>query len=356
MRPHEIPRLTASSIAVAALVTLVPLASPSAQVQLQQGQQAGGVLIHTGGESGAYHSAFCPVLAGRLREAGVAARCAPSKGTRENLERVLAEPSHIAYGQLDVFTLESGLLSARNAFQILRQDDARECLFAVTKNRSITSFGALSMFAKNMTMYLPPRESGSAGTFQFLRSVDDDGLGRAGKVVTSNSVDEAIRQALSNDDGVAFFVQFPDPANERFQAIKRLGGHLVPVIDRDILRQEADGRRVYFAEETEIESPNFVSDGGRLVTACTPLVLFSGSSDRIGNDEARRVHEATTAAIKLMRHDALTPREPALQRVARRSRELSTTVLERLTRTSELARARAKPFLDWVIERAAPRI
>ncbi len=319
-------------------------------------QPAPGVSINTGGETGAYHSAFCPVLAARMKEGGVNARCVPSRGTRENLERVLADPGQFGYGQLDVFALESSLLSARNSFQILRQDDARECLFAVTRNRSITSFGALSMFAKNMAVFLPPKESGSAGTYQFLSTVDDDGLGRAKAVAYATSVDEAIKQALANDDGVAFFVQFPDASNERFQAIKRLGGHLVPVIDRDILRQEVAGRQVYFAEETEIDNPSFVSDGGKLTTACTPLVVFSGTSDRLANDDARRAHDATATAVKLMRHENLTPREPNLQRIARRSRELSSAALDRLTRTSELARARAKPFLDWVIERAAPRI
>jgi hypothetical protein len=340
-----------STAIIAALLALAPTT-----LLAQQPPQAPAIAIHTAGEAGAYHSAFCPVLSARLRESGVNARCTPSRGTRENLERILAEPSHFGYGQLDVFTLESNLLSARSSFQILRQDDARECLFAVTKNRSITSFGALSMFAKNMNVFLPPRESGSAGTFQFLRTVDDDGLGRARVVTHATTADDAIKQALASEDAVAFFVQFPDPTNERFQAIKRLGGHLVPVIDRDILRQEVDGRRVYFAEETEIDNPSFVSDGGKLTTACTPLIVFSGTSDRIANEEVRRTHDATSTAIKLMRHETLTPREPNLQRIVRRSREMSASTLDRLTRTSELARSRAKPFWEWVVERAAPRL
>ena len=338
------------------MTPLIALALSASAVMAQTTPQAPQIQIHTGGEAGAYHSAFCPVLAARLKEANVNGRCVTSKGTRENLERVLADPQHIGYGQLDVFALESGLLSARNAYEILRQDDARECLFAVTKNRSVTSFGALSMFAKSMTVYLPPKESGSAGTFQFLRAFDDDGLGRAKAVTYAATADEAIQQALASEDGVAFFVQFPDAGNARFQAIKRAGGHLVPVIDRDILRQEADGRRIYFAEETEIENPSFVSGGGKLITACTPLVVFSGNPARIASADARQSHEAIGTAIKLMAHDALTPREPALQRIARRTKELSGTTLERLTRTSELARTRAKPFIDWLIERAAPRL
>ena len=166
--------------------------------------------INTGGEAGAYHASFCPVLAARMRESGVAARCIPSGGTRENLERVLANPGQFAYGQLDVFALEAGLLSARQSFQIVRQDDARECLFAVTRNQSITSFGALSAAVKNMRVILPPKESGSAGTFQYLRHIDEDGLGRARSTTFAASLDEAIKETLASDDTVTFFVQFPD--------------------------------------------------------------------------------------------------------------------------------------------------
>ena len=42
----------------------------------------------------------------------------------------------------------------------------------------------------------------------------------------------------SADDTVSLFVQFADPDNERFELVRKLGGHLVPVIDRTILRQE----------------------------------------------------------------------------------------------------------------------
>ena len=40
---------------------------------------------------------------------------------------------------------------------------------------------------------------------------------------------------------MTLFVQFPDPTNARFKAITKQGGNIIPVIDRSILRQEADG-------------------------------------------------------------------------------------------------------------------
>ena len=86
------------------------------------------------------------------------------------------------------------------------------------------------------------------------------------------------------------------------------------------------------------------------------MVVFTGDSDRIADPEARRSHDALASAVKLLRHEDLMPREPAFARLFRRTREISQPALDRLMRTSELARARAKPLLDWIIERAAPRM
>ena len=70
--------------------------------------------INTGGESGAYHANFCPVLSPQLKLAHFDYRCAPSAGTRENIERVRANPRQLGYGQLDVFALDSRQLGAES--------------------------------------------------------------------------------------------------------------------------------------------------------------------------------------------------------------------------------------------------
>ena len=53
------------------------------------------------------------------------------------MQRVLADPRQLGYGQLDVFVLEGRQLKADTAFAIARQDDVRECVFAVTRNKDI---------------------------------------------------------------------------------------------------------------------------------------------------------------------------------------------------------------------------
>ena len=140
---------------------------------------AGANQINTGGEDGAYNASFCPALAGQLKLAQFDYRCVASAGTRENMERVLANPRQLGYGQLDVFALESRQLNAQAALTIVRQDDVRECVFAVTRNKDITNFGELAANAGRLRFILPPAGSGSAGTFAFLRSIDADGLGKA---------------------------------------------------------------------------------------------------------------------------------------------------------------------------------
>ena len=210
------------------------------------------------GQTGAYHSTFCPRLERKLSSGRQNYRCKTSAGTRDNIERVYLNPRSIAYGQLDVIALETSDLD-RSPFTVLRNDDAMECVFAVTRSRDISSFGDIAGYASKIKFFLPPRGSGSAGTYQFLQEIDPDGLGLARDVSYANSTDDAIIQALNSRDAVAFFVQFPDPKNARFKLIKRMGGQLVPVIDRKILRQEVGGKKIYTAQETAVDNASWGS-------------------------------------------------------------------------------------------------
>jgi hypothetical protein len=337
---------------IPSLLRTLALAAPLAAVA---SSAAHAQRIHTGGEAGAYHRDFCPTLAREMVSMGATYTCTPSSGTRENMERVVANPRDLGYGQLDVFALESGQLSANRSLEIVRQDDARECVFAVTRNRDITTFGELGAYGSRLRVSLPPQASGSAGTFQFLRFLDGNGLGRARSVTHAASLDDAIRTALSRDDGVAFFVQFPDPDNERFKLVRELGGHFVPVIDRKILAQQVGGRNVYFAQETRITNPRIANLGSRVTTACTPMVLFTGSVDRIRGEAEKRAHADLLTGIRRISLDTMVPRESVFRTLRERTRELSAEGRERFIASAARARDRALPFIERMIERAAPR-
>ena len=308
--------------------------------------------INTGGERGAYHASFCPALAGQLKLARFDYRCAPSAGTRENMDRVASDPRQLGYGQLDVFALESRQMKSESVFTIVRQDDVRECVFAVARNKQFSNWSELSVNAGSLRFILPPATSGSAGTFQFLRTIDADGLGRAKNVTHAASTEDAFGQALSADDTASLFVEFPDPESKRFELVQKLGGHLVPVIDRTILRQEIGGTKIYFPQEIEIESAGWIHSARRLVTACTPLVVFTGKPDGVQGDTARKDHADLIRTVTAIKRDLLLPEESFLERAVKRTKELSAVSTERVLELTDQAREKAKPYTDKAMEKA----
>ncbi len=316
------------------------------------GLSASASQINTGGASGAYHKSFCPALAAQLKVAQFDYRCTTSAGTRENMERVLADPRQLGYGQLDVFAFESRQLKAEAALTIARQDDVRECVFAVTRNKDISNYGELAANAGRLRFVLPPVNSGSAGTFQFLRSLDAEGLGKAKSVANSDSTEGAIREALSADDTVGVFVEFADPDNPHFELVGTLGGHIVPVIDRTILRQEVAGKKIYFAQETQVENAHWIKSGRKVVTACTPLVVFTGSPERVSGEQAKKDHADLIRTVSALTSGSLLPEESLFQKLLKRTKELSATSTEKVLEMTEQAREKAKPYTDKAMDAA----
>ena len=319
-------------------LTLMTLLAPLGAASANQ--------INTGSETGAYHSTFCPALEAQLGRSKFEHKCTNSDGTADNMSRVAADPRQIGYGQLDIFALEAPALGGAKTFTRLRGDDVRECVFAVTRNKDITNYGDVAVNAARLRFILPAKTSGSAGTFRFLQQIDSDGVAKAKSVVNAADADEAIKLALSADDTVAFFVQFPDPDNPRFKAIQDQGGHIVPVLDRAILRQQLDGQKIYFAQETQVGNAKWMKSGQKVVTACTPLVLFTGTPDRVTSDKARQDHKDMIATVQALKVDALVPREGLFSKVWRRTRELSGQSVEKLVLLSETAREKAQPMMD----------
>jgi hypothetical protein len=306
---------------------------------------AGANRINTADATGAYHSSFCPRLEAQLRQSRFSYTCATSQGTGENLRRVAADARQIGYGQLDILML-GGALAAGSPITLLRNDDVRECLFAVTRNKDVQAWGDVAVGASQLRFILPPEQSGSVGTFQFLRQIDQEGIGRARNITYAETTDAAIRQALSADDTVSLFVQVPDPDNVRFRLVGELGGHFVPVIDRAILRPQVNGQKIYFAQETQVANANWTQGGITVVTACTPLVVFTGAPDRVAGDKARQDHQDLITTVRSLRSEVLLPQESAFARFLKRTKELSASGTERLLKLSEDARTHTGPAVE----------
>jgi hypothetical protein len=308
--------------------------------------------INSGALDGPYHGNFCPLLANQLKLAQLDFVCSPSSGTRENIERVLADPRQLGYAQLDAFHLISGQLRAGSALTIVRHDDVRQCLYAVTRNPQLTNWGELAANAQRLRFILPAAESDSANTLQFLRSIDPNGLGRVQQLRHTPSLESAIREGLSADDTVSLFVAFPDADSAHFALIKELGGHVVPVIDRAILRQEAVGRKIYFAQETQVENPQWISSGRTIVTACTPMLVFTGSADNVAQDKGRKDHEDLIRSLAALNAKTLLPEEGLFSTLWKRTKELSASGTEKLLQATEQAREKARPYTDKAMETA----
>lgn len=302
--------------------------------------------INTGNPEGPYHASFCPQLASQLARAKLDYTCVPSSGTLENIDRVAADPRQIGYGRLDVLAREAPASGSPRSFARLRIDDVRECLFAATRATELRSYGEITANASKLRFVLPPETSDSAAAFRALQGIAPAHLGEAKTVMHTQSTEQALQLALSADDTVAVFTQFPDPDHASFKLIERLGGHVVPVLDRDVLRQQANGEKLFFAQEIQISGASWVSPRSKIVTVCTPMVVFTGAPDAIGDPKARQDHQDLIATVRALKADALMPEETVFARALKRTKELSADSAERLIKLSEEARRNALPYLE----------
>lgn len=324
----------------------------AATVALSTSATAQDFVVNTGGETGAYHGQFCPALRDQIKKSGFNATCRTSAGSTENMQRVADDPAQLGYGQLDVLALKAREFGGASAFRRLRMDDVRECIFAVTNDKGLDSYGELAVRADELRFVLPPEQSGSAATFRFLQRIDPYGIGRAEKVLHAANTDEAIRIALNSEATVAVFVQFPDPDNPRFKLAREKDGHIIPVLDRKILDQKVDGVPVYFAQKTQVKNASWLSSGTKVVTACTPLVVFTGTTDASANETDWENHERMSQLLEGLRGDQLMPKAGLFSRVLRRTRELTATGAEKFVEISEQARAKAAPLFEKAREAA----
>ncbi|MGI9405254.1 MAG: hypothetical protein ACR2O4_02690 [Hyphomicrobiaceae bacterium] len=324
---------------IACAATAIAAAALSTGVQAAQ--------INTGGETGAYYSRFCPLLKDALANSRFKYECATSAGSRENMQRTISDPTDIGFAQRDIYALERTMLG-EELFTTLRDDGARECLFMVARNPDFTNYGQITGAASKLRFILPPEKSGSAASFEFLRQIDPDGLGLAREVTYADSTDEAIEKALSADDTVTLFVQYPDPANPRFKQIDKRGGQLIPVLDRNILRQQVSGEKIYFAQATDIVNPKWSKTTKEFVTSCTPLVVFTGTPERLTDKKAREDHADLVRTVKDMPTNVLRPKTGGgfFSNLWRKTKKLSGESMEQLLELSDEAREKAGPMME----------
>ena len=300
--------------------------------------------LTSGEPSGAYFNEFCPPIAATAEENEVTLTCRTSKGTLDNLNKVAASPETFGLAQYDLFAakLRDG---GEGTFNPVRDDIAKECLFMVTKNKLMTNYGDVASSAEYLNFTLPPANSGHAGSFKFLQSIDKDGLGKASSVSHAASTEDAITTTLADENNITLLVQFPNPDSPIFKLVTENGGKFLPVISRDILAQTSGGRKIYTAEETEVTNPKWNESGKELITACTPIILFTGKTAAITDEGNRALHQKAIIALTEANAEKLRPKKDWFSTIWNSTKDASATTVETLVEASETAKKKSSPYL-----------
>ena len=332
-------KITAKETTLIAKLTLIlGLASFAAPAQAAD--------LLTGEKTGAYFNDFCPAIKSAVKDKNLLVNCRTTNGSLQNLDTVLEHPTQFGLAQYDLFSLKYSHQSNQLLYTPVRDDLGKECLFLVTKNKKMTNFGDIIASAPYMNFILPPEKSGHAGTFKYLQNIDKKGLGQARNVTHVESTEAAITKALASDDNVTLFVQFPNPDNKHFKLVNENGGHFIPVISKEILSQVTRGNKVYSAEETAVANPNWTKSGTKLVTACTPIVMFTGKSMRVTDNAVKDEHRRAIAILQEIPADKLRPQKGWLSKLWTSTKAVSAKSTETLVETTEQAKKVSSPYLS----------
>ncbi len=234
--------------------------------------------IMTGGAKGAYHTQFCPPVPKALEKAFFSGyQCVASGGTGDNIKGVVETPSRVGFVQLDVFARQAAADPALgSAVTVVRSDIACEGLWMVTKNDRLQSYGDVLGYARRIDFLLPPKSSGSTASFEFLQSLDPQGLGRATSIKHLDSATDVIKAAAASNS-VGFFVQFADPENANIKLLSELGLHAIPVVSREIIRAKVGDNDLYSVQSFDLTAGGIFTKSTTATTACTPVAIITGT-------------------------------------------------------------------------------
>lgn len=304
-----------------------------------------GKAINTGGEKGAYHTTFCPPLPGVLSNAYFQGySCTTSKGTPDNIDRVMKNPSAIGFVQLDVYAAMAAKSPdvAKNTV-VIRKDIASEGLFMLTKNPDLKNFGDVLGLVRRIPFILPPVGSGPDASFSYLQSIDPDGLGRVPEANKRRAADatkmiEAV--AESSDGAVGFFVQFADPENGNIKLMLEKGLTVIPVVSKEILRAKLGEEQLYQLTSFTIKTTG-VGIFGKPVTvetAATPVAIITGSPAMFTDKNAVDDQKDLITKVRNVNAEKLLPQEGRLASLVKSFKVISGKTAEEVTAAIDAAR------------------
>ena len=266
--------------------------------------------IYTGGKTGAYFGVLCPALVDGLRTEGFTPKCQETTGTLDNINKLLADPTGIAFVQGDAYAnwAQANPDQAKKLVTI-RDDLASEGVYFVSKNQ--TQFADVVRLITRIKLVLPPQTSGAAQTFENLKKVLPQVFGKvdASQITYAESAAKAVDLALANDNTLALFVQLPDPANELFKTIVEKKGHFITLVARALLSQKVGGENVYTLETRPVTAAGLIKSSVEVTTIATPITIIAQSTDNIPDQGNARVnHDDLIKIIKSTPKEKLLPK------------------------------------------------
>lgn len=244
--------------------------------------------VSAGDPAGPVHARLCPGLKTALGATGQDVLCTPSAGFRQNIDRALADPGHIAYAPRDLAL--GAIERAAPALREIGRAPARVCLFAAIADADIFTYGDLLRAAQGRRVVVPPAASGVGETLALLRSIDPNGLGRLSQATAADSADAAIAEAASGG-AIAVLAELDTAASDLSRRVGTRGARLVPLNPRPAIGHRIGGELAYEQADVRLGAePEPV--------LCSPLVLLTGDSTRIAQGPVRDRHAQVTAAIQ----------------------------------------------------------
>jgi len=301
--------------------------------------------VNTAGENGAYHTQFCPLLLVELSNVNIHGyKCTPSKGTLENIERVLDNPTNIGFVQLDVYAKKASEQADefKKKLVVIRSDIACEGLWMVTKNPALNNYSDVLASAQDIIVILPAKGSGSAASFAFLQAND---LKRLGRVPETNMryVDDAtaVLNEVANDDGaVGFFVQFADTENANIKLMVKKMLRVIPVVSREILDIRLNGLSVYQRQTFNLKSGGVFAGATEATTACALVAMITGAPEEAfgGDRDKINAQKRLIQQIHDVPAEKLRPQESRIAAVIGYAGMLKEKVIEGLVALVENTR------------------
>jgi len=218
----------------------------------------------------------------------------------------------------------------------------------ITRNERLNNLGDVQGFARRMTFILPPRESGSTASFNYLRETDPNGLGQVPEAnirYARDATDMINQVAASTDGAVGFFVQFADPTNANIKLIVERNLRVVPVVSRELLRARVGDQAVYEVQEFSLSEGGLLGIGGRarnVTTACTPVAVITATAESMPAGNAQADQRDLIMRLREVPSAQLLPQQGAIARLISGTRRMSQSAVDTMVTAAETAKLAAQ--------------